>query len=110
MPCSLANEPITVQWWQEQKKLLLQKVIQHERNVRHAVSQLQEQIQTDFREKYWKEELRKKKLELEECEHKKLELKEMELGIRGGNYEDLLSQLQKKGILEYGLGAYGVKT
>ena len=48
MPHSLANELMTVQWWQEQEELLLQKVVQHERDVRHAASasQIQEQIQT----------------------------------------------------------------
>ena len=66
MPQSLANEPMTtVQWWQEQEELLLQKVVQHEHDVRHAASQLQEQIQaranamlSDSQKEYWKKELR----------------------------------------------------
>ena len=45
MPHLLANQPMTVQWWEEQEKSLLQKVVQHERDIGHAASQLQEQIQ-----------------------------------------------------------------
>ena len=111
MPLFPSNEPMTIQLQLEQKKLLLLKVKQHKHDLRHAASRLHRQIQLDFEEEYWKEELRKKKLELKEFELKKLELKEVELGIREGNYQDLLSQLQKqiqsdwkKGILEKGVG------
>ena len=45
MPRSHTYEPMTVQWWQDQKELLLQKAVQHERDVRHAANQLREQIQ-----------------------------------------------------------------
>ena len=65
------NEPMTVQWWQEQEELLLQKVIQHGRDVRQAASQLQEQIQagiSDSQKECWKKdlELREKELALKE--------------------------------------------
>ena len=55
---------MTVQWWQEQEELLLQKVVQHERDVRHVASQLQEQIQAkanaealDSQKEYWRKDL-----------------------------------------------------
>ena len=60
MPHLLANQSMTVQWWEEQEKSLLQKVVQHERDIGHAASQLQEQIQagiSDSQKEYWKKDL-----------------------------------------------------
>ena len=55
---------MTVQWWQEQEELLLQMVVQHECDVRHIASQLQEQIQawanamlSDSQKEYWKKRI-----------------------------------------------------
>ena len=78
MPHLLANQPMTVQWWEEQEKSLLQKVVQHERDVGHAASQLQEQIQTGIsysQKEYWKKdlELREKHLALMEKNQKESE-------------------------------------